>query len=975
MSTKNSSQSETDHLYCPHFQNVDERTLRQLFSKVAAVRSENKELFEFTHRPIEVFRSPQGTQVEEQIVGEAEVYNEFSDDRIGNFSVVIEGEVGTGKSELCAYLAHRLAAEANRPILHVDKDDDLMTLLSERIPEFHQQHFDEELPGASNFEQLRKDLQQNGSVVANNATSGAILNLSARGFEVDAADKEEQIREFVQDELSLLIEKGEYAKEVKFVTEQAYRRNEFLQVIEDDVDISEAVTAFNDELWREIRDRYNTASLDDVLEQVGDRFTDTRPVIIFEDFAITAMEGERLRNYMERDKGTDNWDFIVAGTRDSTEILHTQTAEDRFEFYRTNRQNSNSVLFLDEESAVDFIRPYLGYIKSLDDNSVAYDRSGDGLELDLKDAPQGSVCAECGFCDESFRDLFPFNEPFLRRIYTGLSEDEQSPREFVMAVFDVLRDYYEGYAPAPSDADRLGSLSNQLDPSTEVIEDAKSIAMLAQWYGLQKDDSIEVDKRFFSAFGLIQQAQKNEYVELLETTVLVHSGVSDGPISGGGSEGGNNGGSTGGDGNGSGGKTGPELKKYERDLKKLRPNVQSWRENPSNFSDINRYLRKGLSDAIERLTNGFVIFEGTDLGYNVSSEQDPFVFSSSQTAPKDDQIIIDPKEFRIADLQRLLKFGIYRDHRGANADYEELFMQLGTQLTGYARQWQAKIKQTNLRSGDCLFKQRENYQFEDFALAAYAYIIMLDSPFEELTAETLSKKFAESDSYALDSELKSCLKKELATDEFQAIKNFLKYSDKFEELVGAFYGASNSALDVATVRDRLELCRPYEVLSGLGRSYINNISHRVRFDTNNKLRDIADTTYDLHQALQEIEGEYRREITNLFIEDLSTISLSELDETITTLKTYDSVDKEMIETLTKFTNLNQIDIDTAVEAASLASELISGQDAQRLQATCISMKLGETAVYQRYDDITIVGGGGSSAFAEQFQSVGEHYVN
>ena len=975
MSTKNSPQSEEDHLYCPHFQNFDERTFRQLFSKVAAVRSENKGLFEFTHRPIEVFRSPQGTQVEEQVVGETEVFNEFSDDRIGNFSVVIEGEVGTGKSELCAYLAHRLAAEAQRPILHVDKDDDLMTLLSERIPEFHQEHFDEELPGASNFEQLRKDLEQNGSVVANNATSGAILNLSAGGYDVDAAGKEDKIREFVQDELSLLVEKGKYAKEVKFITEQAYRQNEFLQVVEGDRDISKIVNDFNKELWRVIRDRYNTASLNNVLKQVGNKFTDTRPVIIFEDFAITAMEGEKLVNYMEKDDVENNWDFIVAGTRDSTEILHTQTAEDRFEFYRTNRQNSNSVLFLDEESAVDFIRPYLGYIKSLEDDSVAYDRSGDGLELDLKPAPQNSVCAECGFCDESFRDLFPFNEPFLRRIYTGLSEDEQSPREFVMAVFDVLRDYYEGYVTAPSDADRLGSLSNQLDPSTELIESARSIAMLAQWYGHQKGNSIEVDKRFFDAFGLVQQAEKNEHVELREDTVLVHSGVSDGPIIDKGSNGEKNGGSDEGDNNDSGGQTTPELKKYERVLKELRPNVQSWRENPSNFSDINRYLRKGLSDAMERLTDSFVIFEGTNLGYNVSSEQDPFVFSSSQRAPEDDQIIIDPKEFRISDLQRLLKFGIYRDHRGANADYEELFKQLGAQLTGYARQWQAKIKQTNLRSEDCLFKQRENYRFEDYALAAYAYTIMLDSPFEEVTAETLSKKFSESGSYTLDSELRTCLKKELATDEFQGIKDFLQYSDKFEELVGAFYGASNSALDVAAVRDCLESCRPYDVLSGLGRSYINNISHRVRFDTDNKLREMADTTYDLHQSLQEVEDEYQRETTNLFIEDLSTISLSELDETITTLKTYDSVDKEMIETLTKFTNLNQHDIDTAVEAASLASELISGQDAQRLQAIFISMKLGETAVYQRYDDITIVGGGGTSAFAEQFQSVGEHYVD
>ena len=359
-------------LQCPHFEAVDEKTLRQLFSKVAAVRSDNKDLFEFTHRPIKVFRSPQGTRSEEEIVGEEEVYREFTDQRVGNFSVVIEGEVGTGKSELCAFLSHKLE-EDGRPILHVDKDDDLMTLLSERIPEFYEKHFDEELPGASNFQQLREDLKKNASVVANNATSGAILNLSARGNEVDAQGKEEKIREFVQDQLSLLVEKGEYAKEIKFVTEQAYRRNDFLQVIEDSIDVEDAVEAFNEELWREIRERYQTASLGDVLERVGDRFTDTRPVIIFEDFAITAMEGKRLRNYMERDKPSDNWDFVVAGTRDSTDVLHTQTAEDRFEFYRTNRQNSNSVLFLDEDSAVDFIRPYLGYFKSFD-GSVEYDR-------------------------------------------------------------------------------------------------------------------------------------------------------------------------------------------------------------------------------------------------------------------------------------------------------------------------------------------------------------------------------------------------------------------------------------------------------------------------------------------------------------------------------------------------------------------------------------------------------------------------
>jgi len=974
MSTNQDARS-SDDLYCPHLQNINEESLRQLFSKVAAVRSEDPELFKFTHRPIRVFRTPEGTETQDQTVHETEVYRKFSDSRPGNFSVVIEGEVGTGKSELCAYLAHQLADNDDRPILHVDKNDDLMTLLSERIPEFYQEHFNEELSVASNFKQLRQDLEQNGRVVANNATSGAILNL-ARNYRVDAAGKEDKIREFVQDELSLLVEKGEYAKEVKFVTEPAYRRNDFLQVIEEDVGITEAVTNFNEELWREIRDRYETASLDDVLEQVGKQFTETRPVIIFEDFAITAMEGRQLRNYMERDNPSDNWDFIVAGTRDSTKILHKMTANDRFKFYRTNRQNSNSVLFLDEDSAVDFIRPYLGYLKSFD-GSVNYDRSGDGLELSLHPAPNETECAQCGFCDESFRDLFPFNEPFLHRIYTGLNDDEQSPREYVMAVFDILRDYYERYVQAPSDADRLSSLRNPIDPATVIFEQEESVAMLARWYGIATEDGITVDRRFVEAFGLASQLEALDSVERRESTIVIPSasgGVVTGGSPGKGGSGGDGSDGDGSDGDGSGGSAEPSISKAQRIINEYRPNVQPWQQNPADFPEINRYLRRGLRDALDRLTGGFGVFESTDLGYNLSSQTEPFVFKSAQKAPDDDQIIIDPEALRISDLQKLLEFGIYREEDVSQADYEELFRQLGTQLTGYARRWQEKIRQENLRSSQHLFKQNANYQFEDFALAGYAYAVMLDSPFEELSAEALNRRFIEGSPYTVDADLRSELKTELTKDEYNSVVTFMEYSDQFEELVGAFFGASANVLDVATVRDQLSRNPPYKVIEGLGRQYIKRVSPRVRFDTDNKIRDIADSAYDLQGALQAIDDEYRSDVTTAFIEDLSEISLSDLDEMVRTLKTYDGVDTEMVESMSKFVSLNQTDIDDAVSAAELASELISGVTDEQLQAIFISMKLSATDVHQRYNDITVVGAGQSSEFAEHFQSVGEHYV-
>jgi len=444
---------------------------------------------------MEVFR---GTAAGGETWGEDRIYQEFSDNRVGNFAVVIEGEVGTGKSELCAYLSPaptRWSSDAShRQRRRSDVDP------FERIPEFYQEQFGEELSGASEFKRLRDDIVDIPQTVADNATSGATLTLRRQGYDV-APDGEQtdKIRDYIAEKLNRLVERGEYAQKIQFIGENEYRQRDELKIFNEDIGVSEAVEAFNNALWQVIRENYDTSSLGDVLDQVGQRFEDTRPVIVFEDFSIAAMEAERLRKYMERDKSADNWDFIVAGTRDSTEVLRTRTAEDRFEFFQTNEQDSNTVLFLNEDSAVDFVRPYLGYIKS-HDGSVQYDRNTDDGTFDLKEAPEGSICAGCGFCDESFRDLFPFNQTFLRRVYAGFDESQQSPREFIMTIFEVLQDYHEGYIEAPSSADVLRSLGNTVSVADEVYEDAEEYADLAKWYGRERGNHVAISREFVDAF-------------------------------------------------------------------------------------------------------------------------------------------------------------------------------------------------------------------------------------------------------------------------------------------------------------------------------------------------------------------------------------------------------------------------------------------------------------------------------------------
>jgi hypothetical protein len=202
----------------------------------------------------------------------------------------------------------------------------------------------------------------------------------------------------------------------------------------------------------------------------------------------------------------------------------------------------------------------------------------------------------------------------------------------------------------------------------------------------------------------------------------------------------------------------------------------------------------------------------------------------------------------------------------------------------------------------------------------------------------------------------------------------MNQASRFEEMVSAFYGANANTLDVARVRERLEEHPPTVVFEGLGRGRIQRVSSRVRFDTDSKIRDIADVSYDLNRVFEELEGEYREGTVNTVSNELASVSISNVNSILETLRTYDHVDTDMVESLGKFVALDQQAIDEAADAARLARELENRSADERLQAITISLKLTTTNVYKRYDDISIVGGGTESDFAKSFLEIGGHYV-
>lgn len=966
---------------CPHFEQVDDTELQRLFSKVAAIRSQNYELFQFTHRPMEVFQT---NAANNPTWTEDRVYQELQRDRLGNFAVTIEGEVGTGKSELCAYLSHKLRLD-DRPILHIDKNDDLMSILSERIPEFYEEHFEEELEGAGEFRNLRDDMETVPGTVANNATTGAILNLRRAGYEdvSPTADEEEAIRDFVASKLDTFVNRGQYDQRIEFVSEQEYAQRDELQLFDDDVSAADAVKALNHELWAEIRNRYGTDSLDDVLERVASRFEDERPVIVFEDFSIAAMEAEKLRNYVERDVGEDNWDFIIGGTRDATDVLHTRTWEDRFPIFQTNDPGSNSVLFLGESTAVDFVRPYLGYIKA-HDGSVRYDRDTDQGTFDLLAPEPGSICADCGFCDDAFRDLFPFNQPFLRRIYAGLDESQQSPRELIITVFDVLQQFHDGIVTAPSSADTLRPLRNSVSVADAVYDEAEVYADLAKWYGTREGDEVVVPRQFVDAFGLPTEGLPNaisvggDEVRIKSTGDLPPPPPEECPECGATEQ------RTRTDGTVLCADCGHVIKKgttgpspIEIKIETAKGEIDAWLEDPSKYAQTDVYVRRALRDLLEDLTDGYRLYEGQPLEYNLSSQKEPFVYPDEGVAPEDDQFVLHREDFNRSDLRRLVEFGVYREEKPRSADYEEQFQRIGSQLTGYARQWRRRIVETQLENDEVFYKRHAAYDFTDFVLSSYATLCLLDDPWKPLTAERLNEQYGADEDLSLDDNLASALRAVLSTDDFAHLEEVTSDADYIESLIGELLGISASSLDVPRVRQRLATQPPYQVLKMLGRGQISNIDSRLRFDTRRTVKSFADTMYDVRKALDDVADHgYDGEVVDYVGQVVADTNLSDVEDLYNRMQTYDQVDPDLLEALGTVCAHDQKEVDAVAEAAELATQLGSADPWERIHAALTSQKLATIALIKEFQDVPLQADGGTNGdgLGAAFTEVSTHYV-
>ncbi|WP_435319021.1 hypothetical protein [Haloarchaeobius sp. TZWSO28] len=954
---------------CPHYLDIDEEFLSQLSSKVAKVRSEDKELFDFTHHQITVFDA---LAEEEEPVSEEEILQRFDRHRSKNFVTVIEGNVGTGKSELCAYLSHHLQDDG-RPVLHIDKNADLLTIMAEEIPQFYQNHIGGELPGASNVERLQKHVRERRDTVASLVVAKAELNISdLDDTDVDLTpDERGQLEEFVRDKLTAISQRGDLATKVSFVDPGEIQTFSYLNVFEQK-SMEDAAEAWNDAIWEAVRDEYNTPSLDQLLKRVGQAFGEDRPVLVFEDFSISALDAAKLRDYMEDDSTENNWDFIIAGTQDSTEILHTQTGLERHDFYRTNRPNSSSVLFLDEDSCVDFIRPYLGYIKH-QDGSVSYERDENNAIIDIESPADGSKCASCGFCDDGFRDLFPFNEGFLRRIYRGLDDDDQRPRQYVQKVFNVLDDYLREFVDSPASSDELNGLHNPRTVHDDIYSE-EPVRQLAKWYGEDSEDSdaLVVDARFPTAFGFGQSLidelpieQKSAAIgqdgQSLDAWVVPKTKSSKKK-----KKKGTKTKTT---------KTTPKPDPEEEKIEEVKGYLDTWRQNAdaSAAADLDVYMRTGLKDALDELTEGFVLQPGGDLEYLVGGNKDPFALEG-QSVPQRDQIEIDPADFTTSDLLAILRYGVYRELSPRQADEAELFDEVGTQLTGYAREWRETVRAQYLESSSNFFiKAARDKQFEDLVVALIGVTAMLDEPWKEVTADRVQEAYS-AEELSLDDDLKEILGSRLVQEKQDNIEAFMNNTEQIQALVGEFFAASDSVLDLQRIRERLDKSPPVEVLDSLKKSGVQNLSSNLRFDSSTSVKDIAIAAYNLADAVTEIEGDEDAPSAAAFVNhQLRGVNVSKVQEYIKNIRTYDDVGPDMKEVLGKFATYSEEDINKVLTACGLQEDLRRQHGTHvSVHATLVGLKIYEHELTGTLAQIDLSGEAAGSDMSEFVELSGRY---
>lgn len=448
-------------MICPLYQAHNEEIETDhkiLFEKVSNRRALKPEIFDHTHYKITAY-------VNGKILPENQLYEKINP-RIatkGSKCMVILGGPGIGKSELCSYFRKELNKQGlGKYVLYLDKSASLYDIVTDRLPKFYQQATGKKFEFHSDgFKRMEHASLAAAEIMFSmleklNKSLLPYLNDNLQIQKNFQAHLAEGIRRIFQKDIKNIEAKGLNPFDAELVslcsTEDWLRTIKRFFPKDDNEKLSEKLNeAFSHAIYHVSQVPPFSSLLKKIAIEIGRKIW-----IIFEDYEMPYLDNKEILNFAEADQTEIDVQFVIALIPDRWENLSKMlgmTFTDRATFVEFKGGNEN---FLNSQTCIQFIEPFLTYHKEF------YPKS----------------CKNCKKCPEDIKTTFPMNVTFLKRIFEGLSKDDQNPRKYVEIIGSFLDDFIKNEI-TPFDNKHLLGKIHVADIPTDLEEGFHSLSC---WY-------------------------------------------------------------------------------------------------------------------------------------------------------------------------------------------------------------------------------------------------------------------------------------------------------------------------------------------------------------------------------------------------------------------------------------------------------------------------------------------------------------
>ncbi|MHA1268923.1 MAG: hypothetical protein ACTSPY_03980 [Candidatus Helarchaeota archaeon] len=592
--------------YCDQFK----RIMKIIFIPTSANRAKNIGLFKATHYPMTLYLKDEEkiNSNENKTISENDILKNIKNNLIINsyprrkIIYFIQGDTGTGKSELIMYLQSEIEKISNVYIISIKKDQSWFQISSKTLPEEYKKLFNEELPQPEGLIKFRNS-NPNKNKIEQLSSNFALKILNFLRKENIIEDESKKPDDSSYDEL-------EKAKPIRDHLKK-YLENYIFEKYNDNEDISKRYYIFEPEhipkfkltlikninhndialemekgLQMAIKEEFGIMEINDLLlafnkkiQEIDSFYEKPLLFIFFEDFALRGEDLKNFQNFISEDS-YDLFNFIIAGTEDKIRQFDDNTIKARATFYYTTLPGNYTTPFLSEENVDEFLSKYLNYFKRK-----------------LK------ICSECLYScidkiyTKSNLKLFPFNSTFLKRLYLNLDRKNKQPRRFLKEIETILIQFIDEKTPPyihASEKYRYNINYGISDKSLKTISNTDESEFL-KWYAVEdKNGKLFYDKIIARSFGLNLTSYKNLKhtfrppqalnIGLEKSQKLIKKEKS---------------------------KESPYQKILNDKLEALISDLFRWKKNPADFTDINiqKYMKSGFQWLLNEITNNLTIFK------------------------------------------------------------------------------------------------------------------------------------------------------------------------------------------------------------------------------------------------------------------------------------------------------------------------------------------------------------------------------